>query len=106
SHQLTDETAHGGQRCEHIRLQVEKGSFIHYTLDLPRAPITDELNLTLWLKSNRPGVQLYCRIVLPREPDPKNLGQKMTTLVKCEPYLNSRWKQVYLPQPTKRLREQ
>ncbi len=39
-HELTDETAHSGQRCEHIQLQVEKGSYINYTFDLPRARST------------------------------------------------------------------
>jgi hypothetical protein len=105
-HELTDETAHSGQRCEHIQLQVEKGSYIHYILDLPRAPITDELNVSIYLKSNRPGIQLLCRVVLPQEKDPANLGQPLTVLVRCEPYQGTRWKLVSLRQPVKRLREQ
>jgi hypothetical protein len=105
-HRLTDETAHGGQRCEHIRVLAEKGSYIHYTYDLGRAPVTDELNVSLWLKANRPNVQLLCRVVLPRERDPQNLGQPMTVLLRCEPYQNTRWKLVTLRQPVKRLREQ
>lgn len=105
-HGLTDESAHGGQRCEQIRLQVEKGSFIHYTLDLPRAVINDELNLSLWVKSNRPGIQLLCRIVLPRERDPEDASRPLTVLVRAEPYQSTRWKLLGLPQPVKRLREQ
>ncbi len=105
-HELTDETAHSGQRCEHIQIQVEKGSFINYTLDLPRAPITDELSVSLYLKSNRPGIQLLCRLVLPQEKDPVNVGQPLTVLVRCAPYEGTRWKLVSLPQPVKRLREQ
>jgi hypothetical protein len=105
-HELTEETRHGGQRCEHIKLQVEKGSWINYTFDLPRAPVTDELNVSLYLKSNRPGIQLLCRIVLPREKDEKNLGQPMTVMVRCEPYQGTRWKLVSLNQPPKKLREQ
>ncbi|MFO0926339.1 MAG: hypothetical protein U0736_04775 [Gemmataceae bacterium] len=105
-HALTDESAHGGQRCEHLRLQVEKGSFIHYTFDLPRAVISDELNLSLWVKSNRPGIQLLCRVVLPRERDPDDASRPLTVLVRCEPYQSTRWKLLTLPQPVKRLREQ
>jgi hypothetical protein len=105
-HELTTETAHGGQRSEHIRVKVEKGTFVHYTYDIPRAPITDELTVSLWLKSNRPGVQLLCRIVLPRERDPANLEAPLTTLVRCEPYQSTRWKLIDLRQPVKRLREQ
>ena len=105
-HHLTDETARGGQRCEHIRLQVERGSFIHYTLDVPKAPVTEELNVALWLKSNRPGVQLLCRVVLPRERDPNNAGRPMTVLVRGEPCNSTRWKLVGLRDPVKSLREQ
>jgi hypothetical protein len=105
-HELTDEHAHGGQRSEHIQLQVGKGSYIHYTYNLPRAPVTDELKVGLYLQSNRPGIQLLCRIVLPRERDPEQPGQPLTVLVPCEPYQYTRWKLVSLRQPAKRLREQ
>ena len=105
SHGLTEETAHFG-RSEHIRLQVEKGTYIHYTFDVPNAPITEDLNFVLWLKSNRPGIQLFCRVVLPRERDPKNLDRSLSVLVKCDPYQSTRWKLVTLRQPVKRLREQ
>ncbi|MFO0844120.1 MAG: hypothetical protein U0797_17250 [Gemmataceae bacterium] len=105
-HHLTDETAKGGQRSEHLRLQVERGSFIHYTLDLPRAPVNDELSLSLWVKSNRPGVQLLCRLVLPRERDPKDPAQPLTVLVRCDPYNSTRWKLLSLREPARRLREQ
>ena len=67
AHELTSETAHGGMKSEHVRLQVERGTFIHYVYDLPQARITDDLTVSLWLKSNRPNVQLLCRIVFPRE---------------------------------------
>jgi hypothetical protein len=106
AHELTSETYHTGQRCEHIRLQVEKGTFIHYTFDLPKAPINEELGVVLWLKSNRPGIGLLCRVVLPRERDPAHLDQPLTTLIRCEPYKGTLWKLVDLRQPVKRLREQ
>jgi hypothetical protein len=105
-HRLTDETAHGGQRCEHIRVQAEKGTHIHYTFDIGKAPITEELHVSLWLKSNRPNIQLLCRVVLPREPNPNNVGEPLRFLVRCEPYQSTRWKMVTLRQPVKRLKEQ
>jgi hypothetical protein len=106
AHRLTDETAHGGQRCEHIQIQAEKGTHVHYTYDIGRAPVNDELHLSLWLKANRPGVQLLCRVVLPRERDPNNVGQPLTLLLRCEPYQSTRWKLITLRQPVKRLQEQ
>lgn len=105
-HALTDETAQSGQRSEHLRLQVERGSYIHYTYDVPPAPINDELTVSLWLKSNRPGVQLMCRVVLPRERDPRDPGKNLTLLVPCEPYRSTRWKPSLLVQPVKAVRTQ
>ncbi len=106
SHRLTDETAHGGLRSEHVRVQAEKGSHIHYTYDVGKAPITDELHLSLWIKANRPNVQLLCRVVLPRERDPNKVGEPLRFLLRCEPYQSARWKMITLRQPVKRLKEQ
>ncbi|MFQ3591701.1 MAG: hypothetical protein SNJ82_00730 [Gemmataceae bacterium] len=105
-HGLTDSTALSGQRSEHLRLQVEKGSFIHFVYDVPRAPITEELAVSLALKATRPGVQLYCRAVLPRERDPKDPTRNLTVLIRCEAYNTTRWKTVPLLSPVKALREQ
>ncbi len=107
AHKLTDESAHSGQRSEVMRLQVEPGTFIHYTYDPGRGPVTDELNVSVWIKANRPGVQLLCRVVLPRERDPRKVDQPMTTLVQGDSYaLVGRWQQLTLRQPVKRLRQQ
>src|SRR5262245_35625137 len=38
AHRLTEDTAHGGQRSEHIQLEARQGSFVHYYLDVGRAP--------------------------------------------------------------------
>jgi hypothetical protein len=105
-HGLTKKSARGGERSEYLRLQVEKGSYIHYTFDLPRAPVTDELALRLWLKANRPGVQVLCRLVLPRERDPNNASAPLAVLVRCDPYNSTRWKLISLREPLRRLREQ
>jgi hypothetical protein len=103
--ELTEQVKWSGQRSEHIQLQVEKGSYLHFTYDLPRAPIGPDLNVGLYLKSNRPGISLLCRIVLPNEKDPQTL-KPVTVLVRCEPYESTRWKLVKLRQPVKRLQEQ
>jgi hypothetical protein len=106
-HALTDETAHGGQRCEHIQLRAEKGSYIQYVYKVGRAPVTEDLSAGIWLKSNRPGVALSCRIILPHERDPDTVGQPLSVSVKCEPYgIAGRWKLLSLNSPVKRLQEQ
>ncbi len=107
AHALTDEYAHSGQRSEHLQLQAEAGHFIHYTYELGKAPVSDDLNVSVWLRANRPDLQLLCRVVLPHEPDPKAPGQPLTTVLRGDDYkLVGRWQQLTLPQPVKRLREQ
>src|SRR5205807_2701098 len=110
AHRLTDpseQNAHEGQRSEFLQLQIEQGSFIYYTLDLGRAPVIEELNTSLFLKANRPGMQLLGRLVLPRERDPKNLDQPLTSLLRGTPYQNAgRWQRLELRNPLKLLKEQ
>ena len=107
AHRITDEFARGGRRSEYIELDADQGSYIYYTYDIGKAPIGDELNVSVWVKANRPGIQLLCRAVLPQEHDPQNLDQPLTTLLKGDEYqITGRWQQLTLQQPVKRLREQ
>jgi hypothetical protein len=107
AHRITDESARDGRRSEYIELEAEAGSYIHYTYDVGKAPLADELTVSLWVKANRPGVQLLCRVVLPKEHDPQNLDRPLTLLVKADEYqITGRWQQLMLRQPMKRLREQ
>jgi hypothetical protein len=106
-HRLTDESAHNGQRSETIQFTAQAGSFIHYTYDIGRAPVTDDLNVTLWVRANRPGTQLMCRVVLPKERDPQNPQELLTILVPADTFqLVNRWQPLTLREPVKRLRDQ
>ncbi len=110
---ITEDTSHGGRRCEQLHIVAQPGSYIHYTYDVGRAPISEELTVSLWVKSRRPGVQLLCRVVLPKERDPNDLQRPLTVLIHGAPLprgeiydLTERWQQLKLRQPVKRLREQ
>src|SRR5262249_37182841 len=81
-----DLTAHTGKRSEFFQLSAEPGSFIHYTYDVGRAPVTDELNVSIWIKANRPGAQVHCRVVLPHEHDPNDISQPLTVLARGDKY--------------------
>src|SRR5262249_36868080 len=86
---------------------VKQGKFIHYLYKLGRAPINEDLRVSFWMCSTRPGVQFYCRVVLPHEDDPRNPGQKLTVLIPGDPYLSvNRWQKVSMSQPVRLLREQ
>jgi hypothetical protein len=104
---IDDPAAHGGQRSEYLQFQAEQGKFIHYTYDVGRAPVTDDLNVTIWVKGSRPGVQLLCRVVLPYERDPQHLDQPLTLIVEGDAYQRTgRWDPLTLRQPVKKLRDQ
>ncbi len=106
-HRLTDEYVHDGQRSETIQLEAERGSFIHYTYNLGRAPVTEDFSVSLWLRANRPGVQLLARVVFPKDTDPNNPGQPLTALLEGDRYqIVNHWQQLSLPSPVKLLRQQ
>jgi hypothetical protein len=106
-HDVTDQTAHSGQYSEHIQLTAEMGSFIYYTYPTGRGPIVEEFSASVWVKANRPGTQLVARVVLPRERNPNNLEEPLTTLVRGDAYqLAGRWQRLELRRLSKLLREQ
>jgi len=106
-HDVTDQTAHTGQLSEHILLTAEQGSYIHYIYPTARAPIGEELAVRLWLKANRPGMQLNARIVLPKERNPENLNEPLTAMLRGDQYqLVGRWQALELRRPIKLAREQ
>jgi hypothetical protein len=107
AHALTDQTAHIGQHSEHIQLTAESGTFIHYFYTIKRAPVTDELTASVWVRANRPGLQLMGRLVLPRERDPRSPDTQPTTLLRGDLYQQAgRWQRLELRSPVKLAREQ
>src|SRR5579871_5940690 len=106
-HQLAEDYIHSGQRSETIQLEAESGNYIHYTYTLGRAAVTDDLNVSLWVRANRPGVQLLARVVLPKEWDPNNPGHPLTALLPGDRYqIVQHWQPLTLPTPVKLLRQQ
>ncbi len=102
AHKLTDETVHGGQRSELIELEAQQGNFIHYAFPIGRALVSEEFSGSVWVKANRPGVQLLARLVLPHERDPKNLDQPLTTFLRGDVYETAgRWQRLQLRKPEK-----
>ncbi|GIW79060.1 MAG: hypothetical protein KatS3mg105_0867 [Gemmatales bacterium] len=107
THEITRSVAHSGDYSEHIRLIAQQGTKILYAYPTPRAPISDELNVSLWVKANRPGIQLLAEVVLPREPLPTNLDARMTTLIAGSKYLlTGRWQRLQIRLPVKAANEQ
>jgi hypothetical protein len=107
AHDITDATAHTGQFSEHLQISAEQGGYIHYYYATGRAPIAEELTVSLWLKANRPGIQLMARLVLPKERNPNNLDEPLTTLIRGDLYQPvSRWQRLELRRPPKLAKQQ
>jgi hypothetical protein len=76
---------HAGKRAEHWQLAGDNGSYVHLRYDLPPARVIEELNASLWIRADRPGLQLLARVVLPRTIDPAT-NQPATVLVPGDSY--------------------
>src|SRR5487761_1426845 len=80
THQRTSEGAHGGAGCEVARIRATGGTFVHLGLDIAPAYVIAELQPSLWVRANRPGIQLFARVVFPRTADP-HTGKPLSRLV-------------------------
>lgn len=106
-HEITDLAARTGQRCEHLLLNADQGSFIYYLYPTQRAPLSEDLSIRVWIRSSRPGLQLLGRLVLPLEHNPKKPEEPLTTLLRGDQYQNvGRWQPLELRQPIKIATEQ
>lgn len=70
AHQRVAGAAQSGQRCEFVRLSAGNGSYVYLRHEISAARVIEELRTSVWIKANRPGVQLLVRAVLPRTLDP------------------------------------
>ncbi|MEX1094829.1 MAG: hypothetical protein WED34_02205 [Planctomycetales bacterium] len=74
-----------GDGAEHVQFEVASrgadgraSEIVQLGTTLPAARVIDELNLELWLRSNRPGAVLSLRVVLPKHRHP-DTGAMLTT---------------------------
>jgi hypothetical protein len=103
AHAMTDQVAHEGQRSEYIQINAQQaGSHVYYYYPTANAPITDELTVNLWVKSNHPGIQLMARVVLPKEADPASLQDRLTMVIRGDAYRKvGSWQRLEIGRPVK-----
>jgi hypothetical protein len=90
--------AHAGQACEYLQFRAGTGTFAHLIHDIPASRVIGELNISLWIKSNRPGLQLAARVILPRSKDPRT-GAPLTALIRGNSYSQAGvWQKLTLDQ--------
>ena len=63
--------AHDGGHSERFQFEADPGSQFFVSYALPRIEVTDSLQVALYVRANRVGVQLFGRVVLPADIDPE-----------------------------------
>ncbi|WP_148073478.1 hypothetical protein [Bythopirellula goksoeyrii] len=58
-----------GSGAEVVQLRGPAGESAQLSFDIPSAPVIAELSIAATISSNRPGVQIAARVVLPRSKD-------------------------------------
>jgi hypothetical protein len=71
AHERSDRGAHDGKTSERFEFVAGAGSYAYYSHKLPRIPLTPDLRAVLYVKSNRAGLQVSGRVVLPNDIDPE-----------------------------------
>jgi hypothetical protein len=70
AHERTDRAAHDGRLSEHFRFEADSGSRFFVSYALPRVPVTGDLGVSLFVRANRAGAQVFGWVVLPADIDP------------------------------------
>ncbi|MEX2175822.1 MAG: hypothetical protein WD872_15770 [Pirellulaceae bacterium] len=95
--------SHGGQASEHLRLAVGSGTFVYLTQSIGRAAMIAEFRPSLFLKSDRPSLQLMARVVLPHTIDP-GTKQPLSLLLRGDVYTDvGQWQELAVRDATKLL---
>ncbi|HYW80053.1 MAG TPA: hypothetical protein VE890_10780, partial [Thermoguttaceae bacterium] len=75
-----EDEAHTGRGSESIALRGGQGTYVYLQHEVGHPRVIDDLMPTVWVKSDRSGLQLLARVVLPRTEDPRT-GGPISTLV-------------------------
>jgi hypothetical protein len=86
--------AHTGQGCERLTVVGNQGTCVYVSHEVGRPLVIDELMPSVWIKSDRPGLQILARVVLPRAEDPRS-GRPVSTLLRGSTYTKvGQWEQL------------
>jgi hypothetical protein len=105
-HEVIDDPDRPEPRVERLVVDAAGGESVHFHYAVGHAPVLDELAAQISVRSNRPGVMLAARVVLPRAIDPES-GEFRTILVYGTRYeMAPMWQQLRLSDiPTKARRQ-
>ncbi len=105
-HQRVRQEVHSGQWAEAISLTAGRGTQIYLAYDAGQARVIDELQFSLWLRADRPGLQIAARVVLPRTAEAGE-GEPLKVVVYGQLYQEvGSWQRLQLDQLPSRVAEQ
>lgn len=105
-HERTQSEARSATSSERFTIEGWMGTYVHIEHPVGRPPVIDELQMSVWIRADRAGLQVAARVVLPRTPDPRT-GAPVSTLVYGSAYTNvGRWQQLLLDDLPKRVARQ
>ncbi len=97
-HARVGDQTHTGNGCEHIAIDGRDGTYVYFSHAIDCPLVIPELVPSVWIKSDRAGLQIMARVVLPRTEDPRT-GSPITTLVRGTSYSHvGRWQQLHIKQ--------
>lgn len=98
--------AHTGNRCELLRISAETGSELLFRHEVGQPYLIDDFMPTVWIRADRPGMQLLLRVVLPRTTNPQT-GRPVSVLLRGSGYTTpGRWQQLRLDNAAAQLKQQ
>ena len=71
AHDRSKKLAREGTTSEHFQFEAGNGSGFYFSYALPPIPVTPTLKVSLQARSDRPGVQLLGKVILPKDVDPE-----------------------------------
>lgn len=90
----TFQQSHSGNGCEYLRLQVGQGTLAPIAHPIGKAAIIAELAPSLWLKSDKPNVQIMLRVVFPKTIDDAT-GEPLADFIPGDTYTDvGRWQEL------------
>lgn len=95
-HQRIRGEAHTGDGCERLRLIGGNGSEVFLAHEVGRPRVIDDLLPTVWVKADRPGIQLAARVVFPRSDDPQTHRHLSAVIYGSSYSTVGRWQQLRL----------
>lgn len=95
-HQRVAGEAHTGTQCEKFAIAADSGTSVYICHEVGQALLIDELLPTVWIRSDRSGLQMFAEVVLPRTRDPRT-GRPISALIAGSSYSAlGQWQQLRL----------